>query len=85
MITQLTKGSRYKIISASSTDENFTTEGILEGFITMGEEPALLISMESDEKRKLRIIPVNAILMIDIIEHNEEKEKEDKGDTSYIS
>jgi len=51
----------------------------------MGEEPALLISMESDEKRKLRIIPVNAILMIDIIEHNEEKEKEDKGDTSYIS
>lgn len=85
MITQLTKGSRYKIISASSTDENFTTEGILEGFITMGEEPALLLNTGKEEEKKLRIIPVNAILMIDIIEHNEEKEKEDKGDTSYIS
>ncbi len=84
MITQLTKGSKYRIISASSTDENFTTVGILEGFITMGEEPALLIRMD-DENKNMRIIPVNAILMIDIIEHNEEKEKENKGDTSYIS
>lgn len=84
MITQLTKGSKYKIISASSTDENFETEGVLEGFITMGEEPALLVNIGKKEK-KLRIIPVNAILMIDIIEHNEEKEMENKGDISYIS
>ncbi|MCL4412781.1 MAG: hypothetical protein M1526_05455 [Candidatus Thermoplasmatota archaeon] len=85
MITQLTKGSKYRITSASSTEENFITEGILQGFITMGEEPALLLEMEKEGKKSLRIIPVNAILMIDIIEHNEEKEKESKGDTSYIS
>jgi hypothetical protein len=85
MITHLTKGSRYRIVSASSTEENTVSEGILNGFLSMGEEPALLIDIGENGQEKLRIIPVNAILYIDVISHNEEKEKEEKGDTNYIS
>ncbi len=85
MITHLTKGSRYRIVSASSTDENFITEGTLEGFISMGEEPALLIKMELEGKEQMRIIPVNAILMIDVINHVDEEKSNTKDETYYIS
>jgi hypothetical protein len=85
MMNQLTKGSKYKIVSASSTEENVITEGILEGFITMGEESALLVKMQDDQKEKLRIIPVNTILFIDVIEYIDEKKEEDKKNLNYIS
>ncbi|MEL9914845.1 MAG: hypothetical protein QW078_01615 [Thermoplasmatales archaeon] len=85
MITHLTKGSRYRIVSASSTDQDTVSEGILNGFLSMGEEPALLLDIGKDGKEKLRVIPVNAILYIDIISQSEEKESEGKGDTNYIS
>ncbi|MEM1814137.1 MAG: hypothetical protein QXE04_02500, partial [Thermoplasmatales archaeon] len=84
-ITHLTKGSRYRIVSASSTDQDTVSEGILNGFLSMGEEPALLLDIGKDGKEKLRVIPVNAILYIDIISQSEEKESEGKGDTNYIS
>jgi len=84
-MNQLTKGSKYKIVSASSTEENVITEGILEGFITMGEESALLVKMQDDQKEKLRIIPVNTILFIDVIEYIDEKKEEDKKNLNYIS
>ncbi|MEM0134956.1 MAG: hypothetical protein QXU18_06990 [Thermoplasmatales archaeon] len=85
MITQLTKGSRYRIASASSTEENIISEGILEGFLTMGEESAILLNIGDKMKEKLRIIPVSTILFIDVIIQNEEKEKQEKGDLNYIS
>jgi hypothetical protein len=73
------------VISASSTEENITSEGILEGFLTMGEEPALLLNIGKKNEEKLRIIPVNTILLIDVIEYTEDKGKEEKGDVNYIS
>lgn len=85
MMNQLTKGSKYRVVSASSTEENISTEGILEGFITMGEEPALLMKVDEEGRVRQRIIPVNAILFIDVLEYSEEKEKEEKRDVSYIS
>ena len=45
MMTHLTKGSRYKIVSASSTEDNVVSEGMLEGFLSMGEEPAILLNI----------------------------------------
>lgn len=85
MMTQLTKGSRYKIVSASSTEENVVSEGILQGFLTMGEEPAVLLNIGEGKKEMLRIIPVSTILFIDVIEQTEEKEKQEKREVNYIS
>ncbi len=84
-MTHLTKGSRYKIVSASSTEENVISEGILEGFLTMGEEPAILLNIGDGKEEKFRIVPVTTILYIDVIEQSEEKEKQEKGDLNYIS
>lgn len=86
MINQLTKGSKYRIVHASSAEENISTEGILEGFVTMGEEPALLMKIAGEEKERLRIIPFNTVLYIDVLEQSEDGEREEKrGDVSYIS
>ncbi|MCL4333310.1 MAG: hypothetical protein M1424_01370 [Candidatus Thermoplasmatota archaeon] len=85
MMTHLTKGSRYRIFSASSTEENVVSEGILEGFLTMGEEPAILLNIGTSKNEKLRIIPVSTILYVDVLEQTEEKEKQEKGDVNYIS
>ncbi len=84
-MTHLTKGSRYKIVSASSTEENVASDGILEGFLTMGEEPAILLNIGDPKSEKLRVIPVSTILYIDVIEQTEEKDKQEKGDLNYIS
>ncbi len=85
MMTHLTKGSRYKIVSASSTEDNVVSEGVLEGFLSMGEEPAILLNIGDSKNEKLRIIPVSTILFIDVLEQNEVKEKQEKGDVTYIS
>ncbi len=85
MMTHLTKGSRYKIVSASSTEDNVVSEGMLEGFLSMGEEPAILLNIGDSKNEKLRIIPVSTILFIDVLEQNEVKEKREKGDVTYIS
>ncbi len=85
MMTHLTKGSRYKIVSASSTEDNVVSEGMLEGFLSMGEEPAILLNIGDIKNEKLRIIPVSTILFIDVLEQNEVKEKQEKGDVTYIS
>jgi hypothetical protein len=85
MMTHLTKGSRYKIVSASSTEENVISEGVLQGFLTMGEEPAVLLNIGDSKSEKLRIIPVSTILYVDVLEQTEEKEKQEKGDVNYIS
>ncbi|MCW6158112.1 MAG: hypothetical protein LVQ63_01325 [Thermoplasmatales archaeon] len=85
MMTHLTKGSRYKIVSASSTEDNVVSEGMLEGFLSMGEEPAILLNIGDSKNEKLRIIPVSTILFIDVIEQNEVKENQEKGDVTYIN
>ncbi len=85
MMTHLTKGSKYRIVSASSTEENVISEGTLQGFLTMGEEPAILLNLGTEKSEKLRVIPVNTILYIDVIEQREEKEEQVKGDLNYIS
>ncbi len=84
-MTHLTKGSKYRIVSASSAEENIISEGVLEGFLSMGEEPAILLNIGDGKQEKLRVIPVSTILYIDVIEQTEEKDKQEKGDLNYIS
>ncbi len=84
-MTHLTKGSRYRIVSASSAEDTIVSEGVLQGFLTMGEEPALLLDIGEKGKEKLRILPVSTILYIDVLEYKDEKDQEQKGDVNYIS
>jgi len=79
---KLIEGSRYKIISIAGRDSSLETEGIFKGYATIGIEEAGLVidqSKEHEPPKKLRIVPLHAILAIDILdvkEHETDEEKE---------
>jgi hypothetical protein len=87
---KLTEGSRYKIISIGGRDSSLETEGIFKGYATIGiEEAGLVIELTTehgDDKEKLRIVPLHAILAIDVLDAKENESTEDAkeaGDHYY--
>ena len=86
---ELTEGSEYKIFSIGGRENMLETEGIFKGFISIGvDESGLLIELNSAHGNmagKVRIVPLHAILAIDIINLKENSKKEDdKGVSHYV-
>ncbi len=81
---ELTLGSKYRIISISGKDAPLESEGVFEGYISIGADAlGLLLKLGKAHKElsgKIRILPIQAILAIDILDakpkDEEEKEKE---------
>lgn len=69
---KLIEGSRYKIISIGGRDSSLETEGVFKGYATIGiEEAGLVIDVSSQKDtngEKLRIVPLHAILAIDVLD-----------------
>jgi hypothetical protein len=69
---KLIDGSRYKIISIGGRDSSLETEGIFRGYATIGIEEAGLVielrTMPESTGEKLRIVPLHAILAIDVLD-----------------
>ena len=84
---KLTEGSWYKIISIGGRDAALETEGVFKGFATIGiEEAGLQIELSQkhgDMQGKIRIVPLHAILAIDILDAKEDVKKEDLKDTNH--
>ena len=85
---KLIEGSRFKIISIGGRDTSLETEGIFKGYMSIGiEEGGLIMEMgesHGSEKGKLRVVPLHAILAIDILDESKNKESpEDKESTQY--
>jgi hypothetical protein len=85
---KLIEGSRYKIISIGGRDSSLETEGVFRGYATIGiEEAGLVIDLctehSSDTTEKLRIVPLHAILAIDVLDvkphEGRDEEKEPSG------
>jgi hypothetical protein len=86
---ELTEGSEYKIFSIGGRENMIETEGIFKGFISIGvDESGLLVELNhshGDMGGKVRIVPLHAILAIDIINLKENSKKEDdKGVSHYV-
>ena len=80
---ELTKGSKYKIISLGGKENVLESEGYFQGYINIGvDEIGLLIELDEkhdDMENKIRIIPLHVILAIDILDakpNEDDKEKE---------
>lgn len=80
---KLTEGSKYKIISIGGRDSTIETEGVFKGFASFGiEEGGLLMELgeaHGEMQGKTRIVPLHAILAIDILdvkEHTKDDSKE---------
>lgn len=85
---KLIEGLRYKIISIGGRDSSLETEGIFKGYATIGiEESGLVIELSTEHKdsgEKLRIVPLHAILAIDILDAKQHESKdEDKEPSSH--
>jgi hypothetical protein len=83
---KLHEGSRYKIISIGGRDTSLETEGIFKGYATIGIEEAGLVIEQSltqgDAQEKLRIVPLHAILAIDVLDVKQHESDEDGKETS---
>jgi hypothetical protein len=84
---KLTEGSHYRIISIGGRDQMLETEGVFTGFSTLGIDEIGLVMIMSESHGKMqgktRIVPLHAILAIDILDAKEQIKKEDEKDSSH--
>jgi len=84
---KLIEGSRYRIISIGGRDSSLETEGIFKGYATIGiEEAGLVIDQSTDpgaDQKKFRIVPLHAILAIDILDVKEHESSEEKDASDH--
>ena len=84
---KLTEGSRYRIISIGGRENPLETEGIFMGFSTLGiDEIGLIMNTGENIQQKngnTRIIPLHAILAIDILDEKEHIKKEEKSEANH--
>jgi len=82
----LTKGSKYKIESMETRETPLVTRGIFKGYATIGPEDALCMELDESHKElagRIRLIPLQMIIAIDVIEAVEEEKKPEKPQTMY--
>ncbi|UCH71624.1 MAG: hypothetical protein JSW62_04295 [Thermoplasmatales archaeon] len=84
---ELTEGSEYKIYSLGGKDRFLETEGVFYGFISIGvDETGLLIKLNNSHGTmagKTRIVPLHAILAIDVLKAEENEKKDDDKQMSH--
>ncbi len=86
----LTPGSRVKVRSAGPDDTALTSSGAFRGLVSIGGDNALAIELDGtggDEKGRIRLVPIPAILAIDIVEAakaEEEKRADPEPASGYF-
>lgn len=87
---ELTKGSEYKIYSLSSRNQTMESYGVFKGYTTIGSnEIGFLIKLNHEKKNEkkciMRIIPLHAVLAIDVIKAEpKDTDKEDGEIPHYV-
>ena len=84
----LTPGSLYRIKSLESRDHPMETVGIFKGYAAMAHDTALVIELDKshgEDKGRLRLIPANMIMVIDVLKAEKEPvEKEGESNAVYF-
>ena len=85
---ELTEESEYKITSIGGRDSALETKGIFKGYIAIGvDEIGLLMELDNDHgdmTGKIRIVPLHAILAIDILNAKPNSKKDKKEMPRYV-
>ena len=76
---ELTKGSEYKIYSLSSRNSTMESTGIFKGYTTIGsDEVGFLLKLNhTQDDGLIRIIPLHAVLAIDVIRDEQKNTEKD--------
>jgi hypothetical protein len=86
----LTPGSRVRLRSAGPEEEAIVSTGIFRGLVSIGGDNAIAVELdgsEADEKGRVRLVPISALLAIDILEAakaEEEKRAEPTQSPGYF-
>ena len=86
----LTSGSRIRARSAGPKEEAIVSTGLFRGLVSIGGDSSLAVELDDsvpDEKGRVRLIPLNALLAIDILEAakpEEEKRAETTPSPGYF-
>ena len=79
--TKLTKGSKYRVLSKGDSNNNIITIGEFTGYIQFGQDSAIQIvqrGLDPEIEGVTRIIPLTAVLYIDVLDMKEEEEVKKK-------
>ena len=79
----LTPGSRVRVRSAGPDDTALDSTGIFRGLVSIGGDNSLALELEGpgEEKGRVRLVPVPALLAVDILEAAK-PEEEKRADPS---
>jgi hypothetical protein len=80
----LTSGSKVRVRSAGTRDEALVSNGTFRGLVSVGGDNSLAIELDEtvrEEKGRIRLIPLNALLAVDVLEAVK-VEEEKRADTS---
>jgi hypothetical protein len=86
----LTPASRVRVRSAGPEDQAIVSEGIFRGLVSIGGDNALAVELSSadrEENGRVRLVPLSALLAIDILEAakvEEEKRAEPSQTPGYF-
>jgi hypothetical protein len=81
-LISLTPGSRVRVFSAGSREEPMESTGLFRGLVSVGGDNSLSLELEEGgkaEKGRIRLIPMNAVMAIDIL-HAVKPEEEKRAD-----
>jgi hypothetical protein len=79
----LSPGSKIRVRSAGTRDDALISTGSFRGLVSVGGENSLAIELDDsskEEKGRIRLIPLNAILAVDILEAAKPPEEEKRAD-----
>ena len=86
-VETLVPGSKCVVYAATSHEEVAKSSGTFQGFVPVGEESSLCIVLDErhgEMAGKIRLIPTNMIVAIDVIEMaHVEDNRETNEDTHY--
>jgi hypothetical protein len=77
----LTPGSRVQVRSAGTRDEALVSTGVFKGLVSVGGDNSLAIELDgpgTEERGRMRLVPLNALLAIDILEAAQKPPEEEK-------
>ncbi|HKN07751.1 MAG: hypothetical protein ABR888_01165 [Thermoplasmata archaeon] len=86
----LTSGSKVTVRSAGTENEAIVSTGTFRGLVSIGGDNALAIELDGSggaEKGRVRLVPIPAILAVDILEAvkaDEEKRSEPPQSPAYF-
>jgi hypothetical protein len=89
-VLALTPGSKVRVHSAGPEEQALVSSGTFRGLVSIGGDNALAIELDgpdADEKGRIRLVPIPAILAIDILEAakaEEEKRAEPETASGYF-